>query len=190
MTAETKSPIADAVENISNFARVALLVVGLVTAAFGVAVLVWPTKVALALTGVIALYAIIAGIVYVALAAVSKQLSVGGRIGHALLGVLYVVAGISAFSSLKQSAAFLAVFLVVMVGVMWIAEGFTALFTLGASKNKVLTIVFAILSVIAGFTLLASPLWGVGLLWWFMGFSMIVLGLLNVVRAVVGGRKA
>lgn len=190
MSAEPTHPIDDVVESVSNLARIALLVVGLVTAAFGVAVLVWPTKVAVALTGVIALYAIISGIIYVAIGLVSKRLTTGGRIGHALLGVLFVVAGISAFGSLKESAAFLAVFLVVMVGVMWIVEGFTALFALGAADSKVLTVVFAIISVIAGFTLLASPLWGVGLLWWFMGISMLVLGVLNVVRALFGNKAA
>jgi len=97
-----------------------------------------------------------------------------------------MVAGVYAFTSLQRSAAFLAVFITIMVGVMWIAEGLTALFTLSQSGSKVLTIVFAVLSVIAGFTLLSSPLWGVVFLWWFLGISLVVLGILNVLRALVG----
>jgi uncharacterized membrane protein HdeD (DUF308 family) len=167
-------------------ARLALLIGGLAAVGFGIAVLAWPTKAAVALTGVIALYAIIAGIVYAALGIFSKGLGAGGRIGHVLLGVLYVVAGVYAFSSLQQSAAFLALFLTIMVGVMWVIEGFTALFTLDQSGSKVLTIVFAILSVIAGFTLLSSPLWGAMFLWWFLAIALIVLGGLNVIRAIAG----
>lgn len=169
-------------------ARLALLVAGVAAVAFGIAVLIWPTKAAVALTGVIAVYAIVAGIVYLLAAFLAKKIGAAGRIGHALLGILYIVAGIYAFSSLQQSAAFLAMFLTVMVGVLWIMEGFTALFTLTSSETKLWTIVYAIISVIAGVTLLGSPLWGAVLLWWLLGISMVVLGGLNVVRAITGRR--
>ena len=176
------TPIATPVKG----ARLALLIGGLAAVGFGIAVLAWPTKAAVALTGVIAVYAIISGIVYAALGIFSKALGAGGRIGHVLLGLLYVIAGVYAFSSLQQSAAFLALFLTIMVGVMWVIEGFTALFTLGQSGSKIVTIIFAILSVIAGFTLLSSPLWGAVFLWWFLAIALIVLGALNVIRAITG----
>ncbi|UTX52137.1 HdeD family acid-resistance protein [Leucobacter aridicollis] len=179
MTTATLSPAAP-----TKGARLALLIGGIAAVGFGIAVLAWPTKAAVALTGVIASYAIISGIVYAALGVFSKELGAGGRIGHILLGILYVIAGVYAFSSLQQSAAFLALFLTIMVGVMWIVEGFTALFSLGQSGSSGLTIVFAILSVIAGFTLLSSPLWGAVFLWWFLGVALIVLGGLNAVRAI------
>lgn len=178
----TTTPIATPVKG----ARLALLIGGLAAVGFGIAVLAWPTKAAVALTGVIAVYAIISGIVYAALGIFSKALGAGGRIGHVLLGLLYVIAGVYAFSSLQQSAAFLALFLTIMVGVMWVIEGFTALFTLGQSGSKIATIIFAILSVIAGFSLLSSPLWGAVFLWWFLGIALIVLGALNVIRAITG----
>lgn len=168
--------------------RLALIIGGLVAVGFGVAVLVWPTKAAVALTGVLAVYAILTGIVYVASGFVAKKHGTGSRIGHALLGLLYIVAGSYAFASLQQSAAFLALFLTIMVGVMWVIEGFTALFTLGQSGAKGVTIVFAILSVLAGFSLLSMPVWGAGFLWWFLGVSLLVLGALNVVRGISGPR--
>lgn len=167
-------------------ARLALLIGGLAAVGFGIAVLTWPTKAAVALTGVIAVYAIIAGIVYAVMGIFSKGLGAGGRIGHILLGLLYVIAGVYAFSSLQQSAAFLALFLTIMIGVMWVIEGFTALFTLGQSGSKILTLVFAILSVLAGLTLLSSPLWGAVFLWWFLAIALVVLGALNVIRAITG----
>lgn len=170
-------------------ARLALLIGGLAAVGFGIAVLVWPTKAAVALTGVIAVYAIVAGIVYAAIGLFSKELGAGGRIGHVILGILYVVAGAYAFGSLQQSAAFLALFITIMVGVLWIVEGFTALFTIGRAGSKILTIVFAIVSIIAGFTLLSSPLWGAVFLWWFLGIALIVLGALNVIRALTGKKS-
>lgn len=165
-------------------ARLALLIVGLAAVGFGIAVLAWPTRAAVALTAVIAVYAIVAGLVYAAIGFLSKDLGAGGRIGHAVLGLLYVLAGAYAFISLQESAAFLAVFVTIMVGIMWIIEGVTALFTLGQVSSKALTVVFSIVSVVAGVTLLSSPLWGTVILWWLLGISLVVLGGLNVVRAV------
>ena len=169
-------------------ARFALLLAGLAGIGFGTAILFWPTKTAVALTGVIALYAIVAGIFYVGVGLIGKELGAAGRIAHVLLGVLYVVAGAYAFSSLRESAVFLALFLTIMVGIMWIIEGFTALFTLGQSGSKVVGGLFALLSVIAGFTLLSNAIWGAVFLWWFLAISLIILGILNVVRAIAGSR--
>ena len=76
-----------------------------------------------------------------------------------------------------------------MIGVVWIMEGFVALFTLGAARSKALAIVFAIISIIAGVTLVSSPLWSAIFLWWFAGISLIVLGLINVGRAITAGRE-
>lgn len=165
-------------------ARLTLLIGGLAAVAFGIAVLVWPTKTAVAVAGVLAIYVFIAGIVYIALGFLAKQLGTGGRIGHVVLGILYLLAGIFAFRALTQTAAFIAVFVTVMIGFMWIVEGIVSLFTIGAADSKVLTIVFAIISIIAGVTLLGSPLFGAVFLWWFLGISLVVLGALNVIRAV------
>lgn len=170
-------------------ARLALFVAGVVAVLFGLAILLWPTKAAVAMTGVIAVYAIIAGLVYVGIGLLSKTLGAGGRIGHVLLGVLYVVAGVVAFTELQSSAAFLAVFLSIMLGVLWIIEGFVSLFSLGSAGSKVLTAVFAVISIIAGMTLVTSPLWSALVLWWFLGISLVVLGAINVFRAI-GGRNS
>lgn len=173
-----------------NVTRIVLLAGGLVSVAFGIAVLVWPVKTAAALAGVIAVYAVIAGIVYLAIGALSKRLSAGGRIGHVLLGLLYILAGVYAFSSLKQTAAFLAIFLAVMIGVMWIIEGFTSLFTLDQADSKALTVLFAIISILAGFSLLTNAVFGAVFLWWLLGISLLVLGLLNVFRAIFRRKAA
>ncbi|HMT49649.1 MAG TPA: DUF308 domain-containing protein [Dietzia sp.] len=175
MTTSTFTPVARGV-------RFALLAGGLIAIAFGIAVLFWPGKTAVAVTGVIAVYAIVAGIVYITMSFVAKSQSAGSRVGHGLLGLLYIVAGLYAFPSLQQSAAFLGIFITVLIGVMWIFEGFTALFTLSEASSKGVTIFFAIISVLAGISLVSTPLWGAGFLWWLAGISLIVLGALNVVR--------
>ncbi|MFN7241769.1 MAG: HdeD family acid-resistance protein [Dietzia cercidiphylli] len=174
---------------VSKTVRLALVIGGLIAIGFGIAVLLWPAKTAVAITGVLAVYAIIAGIVYASIGLLAKSHWTGSRVGHVLLGLLWVIAGAYAFASLQQSAAFLAIFITVMIGVMWIIEGFTALFTLGESGAKGVTIVFAIISVLAGVSLLSTPVWGAGFLWWLLGISLIVLGALNVFRAMSGRRS-
>ncbi|HIW68572.1 MAG TPA: DUF308 domain-containing protein [Candidatus Dietzia merdigallinarum] len=175
MTTSTFTPVAKGM-------RAALIIGGLIAVAFGIAVLVWPGKTAVVVTGVIAVWAIIAGLIYIGMSFASTSQSTGSRVGHGLLGLLYVVAGIYAFASLQQSAAFLGIFVTVLIGVMWIFEGFTALFSLGEASSKGLTIFFAIISVLAGISLVSTPLWGAGFLWWLAGIALLVLGILNVVR--------
>ncbi|MGN7157539.1 HdeD family acid-resistance protein [Dietzia psychralcaliphila] len=183
-TAAHSTSAHSTVAQVSKALRLALIIGGLLAIGFGIAVLVWPAKTAVAITGVLAFYAIIAGVVYASIGFLAKSHGTGSRVGHVLLGLLYVIAGAYAFASLEQSAAFLAVFITVMIGVMWIIEGFTALFTLGESGAKGVTIVFAIISVLAGVSLLSTPVWGAGFLWWLLGISLIVLGALNVFRAM------
>jgi len=52
------------------------------------------------------------------------------------------------------------------------------------------TIFFAILSIIAGIILLFSPAWGAAVLWLILGIALIVLGLLNIIRAFRFGKNA
>lgn len=187
MATVTDSPVD--VREPAKGARLALLIGGLAAVGFGIAILGWPTKTAVALVGVIGAYAVIAGISYVVVGVLARKLALGGRIGHVLLGILYIIAGIYAFSSLQQSAVFLGLFLTAMVGVMWVVEGFASLFTLGQADSSALTIVFALFSIIAGFILLSSLVWGAVFLWWFLGVSLVILGALNVIRAVFKRKK-
>jgi uncharacterized membrane protein HdeD (DUF308 family) len=110
------------------------------------------------------------------------------RIGHVLLGVLYVVAGIVAFSNLGLAALSLAVFIGVLVGIMWIIEGVVALSTLDLAPARGWTIFYAIISIVAGVTLLFSPLWGAVVLWWLLGISAIVMGVIQIGRAFSFGK--
>jgi len=169
-------------------ARLAVAIAGIVAIALGICILVWPGRTAVVVTALVAGYAIVTGVVYAVTGIFSKGLGAGGRIGHVLLGLLFIVAGAFAFSQLQTSAAFLALFVTVMLGAMWIIEGFVSLFTLGRGGSGFATVVFAVLSIVAGFVLVLSPLWSAVFLWWFAGIALIVLGVLNVGRAIIGRR--
>jgi uncharacterized membrane protein HdeD (DUF308 family) len=174
------------VVTITRSTRMGLMIGSAVAVLFGIAILVWPTKTAVAVTALIAVWAAVAGVTFVLVSISAKGTSTGSRIGHLLLGLLYLVAAAFAFSELHQTAAWLAVFVTILVGVMWILEGFVSLFTLGeAGRSQGLTILFAIVSIVAGVVLLTSPLWAASFLWCMLGIALLVLGAIGFIRAAL-----
>lgn len=172
-----------------NGIRTALGVGGVLAVIVGILILVWPGKTAMVVTAIIAIYAIAAGLVYAGLGIFSKSKGGWSRVGHIVLGVLFVIAGVVAFLNLGAATAWLAIFVGILVGIMWIIEGIVSLSTLGDASSKGWTIFFAIVSIIAGVALLFSPLY-IAILWWLIGIALIVLGVINIVRAFTFGKNA
>ncbi len=166
-----------------NAIRTAFGIGGVIALIVGILILVWPGRTAVVVAAIIAIYAIAAGLIYAGLGVFSKSLGGWARVGHIVLGLLFIVAGIIALSNLGATAVWLAAFLGILVGILWIIEGVVALTTLGGAGSKGFTVFFAILSIIAGIVLLFSPLWGALVLWWLLGISLVVLGVIQVVRA-------
>lgn len=174
----------------TNVVRIAIGLAGLTALIVGILILVWPAKTAVVVTAIIAIYAILTGLVYGAMTLFSKAKSGWWRIGHAILALIFVAAGISALSSLRATAAFLALFLAILVGMMWIIEGVVSLTTLGQSQSKGWTVFFAVLSIVAGMMLFISPVWGAIVLWWLLGISFVILGAIQIGRALTIGKAA
>lgn len=163
--------------------RITLGLIGLLALIAGILVLVWPVKVAEVVVAIVAIYAIIAGAVYAAMGIFSKTRGGWSRVGHIVLGILFVIAGIVALANLGSATLWFAVFFGIFVGVAWIIEGIVALSTLRDSASKGWTIFFAILSIIAGIILIITPLLGSVLLWLLIGISLVVLGIIQIIRA-------
>ncbi|GAA1653598.1 HdeD family acid-resistance protein [Microbacterium flavum] len=172
----------------TNGIRTALGVGGVLSLILGILILVWPGKTAMVVAAIIAIYAIAAGLVYAGLGIFAAGKGGWARLGHILLGVLFVIAGIVAFTNLGATAVTLAAFLGILVGIMWIIEGVVALTTLDLAVSKGWTVFYAIISLLAGITLLFSPLWGALVLWWLLGISAVVMGVIQIVRAFSFGK--
>ena len=173
-----------------NGVRTALGIAGVLSLIVGILILVWPGRAAMAVTAIIAIYAIVGGLVYGGLGIFSKSMGGWSRVGHIILGVVFIAAGIFAFFNLAATTGWFAVFLGILVGIMWIIEGVVSLTTLGDAASKGWTIFFAIISIVAGVVLLFSPLWGAVVLWWLLGISLVVLGIIQIVRAFTFGKKS
>ncbi len=182
----TSEPTLD--KTATNGVRVALGIAGALAIVAGLLIIFQPARSAFVVTAILGVYTIAAGLVYAGLGVFSAGKSGWARIGHIVLGILFIVAGIVAFSNLAATTALLAVFVAVFIGIGWIIEGVVSLSTLGDQKSKVWTVVFAIISIIAGVYLLLTPLWGAVVLWWILGISLVVMGALNLLRAFSFGK--
>ncbi|WP_295010713.1 HdeD family acid-resistance protein [uncultured Microbacterium sp.] len=164
--------------------RVFLAVSGVIALLAGLVLLIWPAKTAVVVTGIVAVYLIIAGLVYLALGIFSGRGGGWGRVGHILLGLLYIVAAIIAFSNLPAATVALAIVTVVFIGISWIVDGVVSLTLMGQDGSKIWTLLYALLSIVAGIVVLFSPLYAAALLWWILGISLVVLGIVQIVRAI------
>lgn len=176
------STASEAEKSAVNGIRTALGIGGVLAIIVGILILAWPGKTAAVVTIIIAIYAIAAGLVYAGLGIFSKTKGGWARVGHILLGILFIIAGVVALFNIAQTTAWLMVFLGILIGILWIIEGIVALSTLGDAASKGWSIFFAILSIIAGIILLFSPFY-IAVLWWLLGITLIVLGIINIVRA-------
>jgi uncharacterized membrane protein HdeD (DUF308 family) len=172
-----------------NGIRTALGIGGILSVITGILILAWPGQTAMVVTAIIAIYVIAAGLVYAGLGIFSKTRGGWSRIGHIVLGIVFIIAGIIAFLNLGAATVWLAAFIGILVGILWIIEGIVALSTLGDAASKGWSVFFAIVSILAGIFLLFNAITGAAILWWVLGISLIVLGIIQVVRAFTFGKK-
>lgn len=167
--------------------RTVMGVGGLIAVVLGLFVLFAPGTSAKVATGVVAvilaLYAIITGIVYLGSAIFSRTIGGWARIGHILLGLLYLAAGIIMMSNLLVSGAIVVLFLTIMIGVLWLFEGIMAFALMREARSKTWNAIYGVISILAAITLMFSPMLGAATLWLLLGISMVVLGVAQIVRA-------
>jgi len=182
------SRIATAPRELLSSLRVTLALVGAVSLLAGVLILAWPARTVLLMTAILASWLVLGGLIYIALAVFSRENNGWARLGHALLGVLYVLAGVAAFANIVTVTFSLAIVIALLVGISWIADGIVALSLLGDAATKVWTIAYAVLSMLGGIALLFMPLYGASVLWWLLGIALVVLGATQIIRAIrLGG---
>lgn len=168
--------------------RTVLGITGVLALIAGIIIVWQPAGAAKFVTLVLAVYAIAAGLAYIGLGIFTVGKGGWARVGHVLLGLVFIAAGIIAFLNPAPTTAWLAFIVALWIGIAWIVEGIVSLSTLSFSPSKGWTIFFAIVSIIAGIYLLFSPILGALALWLILGISLIVIGILNIVRAFAFGK--
>jgi len=169
--------------------RVALAVSGAVALIAGIILLVWPVKSAIALTIIIAIYLVIGGLVYVGLGIFSGKKGGWARVGHIVLGLLYIVAGIIGFVNPAETALIFALVTVIFIGISWIVDGIVSLTLLGKDGSRVWTLLYALLSIVAGIVLISMGIAGVAVLWLIVAISLVAMGIVQIIRAITLGKE-
>ncbi len=178
-----ETDLRNADKSVTNGIRAALGVSGLVSLLIGIIILAWPDKTAMVVAGIIAVWAAIAGLASLGVGIFSRSIGGWPRVGYLVLGAVFLIASGVAFANLGTATALLATILGVMVGLVWIFEGVVGLTLIGDAASKVWTIIFAIISILAGISLVTSPLWGAAFLWWLLGAFLVIIGIVQIIRA-------
>ena len=157
---------------------------GIVSIIIGLLILFLPTKTAAIVAALVGVALVIMGVIYIGATIIRKSDNKGSfwRISHLLLGFIYLFAGIFVFSALNAAAESLFVLIGIFVGVSWIIDGIVTLTVLRDFNSKFWGIILSIISIIAGFTLVFSPLWGAVTLWLLLGIEFVVVGLIKMIH--------
>jgi uncharacterized membrane protein HdeD (DUF308 family) len=75
-----------------------------------------------------------------------------------------------------------------MLGVLWLFEGILAIVQSGDVPSRGWAIFFGIVSILAGLCVMFAPIWSAAALFWIAGIGLMVLGVVQIVRAFLFGR--
>ncbi|WP_027019045.1 HdeD family acid-resistance protein [Corynebacterium sputi] len=177
-------------QNPFKLARSVLAFTGAVALILGILILAWPTATGRVVTWIIIAYGLLAGVAYIVGGFMAKSRSGWSRAGSIIVGLIFIIAAIVLFGNLAASTVAFAVILGIVIGVSWIVEGIFALMTLRGSRSTGWSLFYGILSIIAGIILVTTPFWGAVTLWWLFGVSLVILGIVQLVRAFQIGKEA
>lgn len=157
---------------------------GIVSVIIGLLILFWPSRTAAIVASIVGVALIIMGVVYIGSNFIRKRedRSKIWCVGHFILGFMYLFAGIFVFADLNAAAESLFILVGIFVGVLWIIDGIVNLTALSQFYNKIWAMILSLISVIAGATLLFSPLWGAVTLWMILGIEFLVVGIIKIIH--------
>ena len=165
-------------------------IAGLVAIAMGIFVLVWPNEMVKIAALLVGIYAVLSGLIYIFTAIRAKELKSLARITRVVAGIAFITAGTVMLSFLSASAVVLANVLGVILGILWMVEGVSALMLLrGRVEQNALATAYAIVALVIGVLLLLTPVWGTAFLRWMIGFGLVLLGIAQVYRAAMASRE-
>jgi uncharacterized membrane protein HdeD (DUF308 family) len=178
---QTDSPAANFMHRIWSSAVVS----GLLAVILGAVILAWPGPSILVTSGVFGAYLVVSGVAMVVLGFSMPVASGVSRFLSVISGVASVVLGILAFKHFGEGYAVL--LLAIWIGVGFIVRGVTVLATAIADKQfpgRGWAIFFGILSVLAGFVVLAYPFDSIVTLALVAGIWLVVLGVVEVISGI------
>lgn len=158
-------------------------IAGAVALILGLLVLFWPQATLSVIAFFFGLYFLISGAIRV-VSGITAPMTPGLRVLNIVVGLLLFVLGIAAIRNPVPSLAVLGM----VVGIAWIIEGIMVLTESESGGSRWYAITFGILSIIAGIVVLFLPVESLAALVIFGGIFLVVLGIVQIVRAITFGR--
>jgi hypothetical protein len=165
--------------------RWAFAVGGVLTILLGVFLLVAPKASLVAVAWIFASYFLIAGIARITRGVLAREHRGGWRILTVVFGVLLLAAGV--YIILDPLLGIGA--LVFVIGLSWIVEGVASLFDSAPDVSRWVTVLYGVISVVAGVFVLANPLLAAVTLLLVTAFFLIAAGVVEIVQAVTFGKQ-
>lgn len=156
---------------------------GVVSLILGLLVLFWPEATLSVIAFFFGLYFLISGGLRV-VSGIAAAMTPGLRVLNIIVGLLLFIVGIVAIRNPLSSLAVLGM----LVGIAWIIEGIMAFVEIESGGSRWYAITFGILSVVAGIVVLFLPVASLAALVIFGGIFLVVLGVVQLVRAITFGR--
>lgn len=168
--------------------RVIYGVVGVAAIALGAALLLVPNKTLALAALLLGVYFVISGVVRIVGALVEPFLPAGWRVLDVFVGILLTFGGVVVVRNYGMTGQTLALLITMMVGFGWIMEGVMSLVESWRIPHSGWAIAYAIISIVAGFIVLMSPLSSAVFMVVFGGCAMVVMGITAVIRAFTFGK--
>jgi uncharacterized membrane protein HdeD (DUF308 family) len=160
----------------------ASFVFGLVTLILGIIVAFRPTQSLNVIAVLLGIAMIVSGAYQVARAFDGRE---NERMWRGVSGVLFILAGLVLLRHLHLTVALIGLF----IGFSWVIQGVAALMEAVASRGRRTStgwsVLFGVISLIAGIVVISAPITSVNALTIFMGIWLIIMGLMEMLGAFV-----
>ncbi|MET7419382.1 DUF308 domain-containing protein [Dactylosporangium sp. NPDC005555] len=163
------------------------LILGVVTALFGIVVLAWPGETLKVLGALVGLWLIVAGVMRLA-AALGEHQALGRRMLTGVVGAVMVVAGIACLRDVADGVVVLAL----IVGLAWLMTGMSeigiGLMTHGRARTWLTTM--GVGSLVVGLVFVVWPSASLTAMILLTGISALVIGCVEIAFAFIMRREA
>jgi uncharacterized membrane protein HdeD (DUF308 family) len=159
---------------------------GLITLVFGVIVTFRPTQSLNVIAVLLGVAMIASGLYHVVRAVDGREHE---RVWRGISGVVFILAGLALLRHLHLSVALIGLF----IGFTWVIQGVMALveaFSGGRGRGGGWSLFFGVISLVAGIVVISAPISSVTTLTIFTGIWLIVIGLAEMLGALVGRHGA
>ncbi|MFI1740956.1 HdeD family acid-resistance protein [Streptomyces sioyaensis] len=181
-TAPQDTP-TEGLANLANMGWQILLTMGLATTALGVIALVWPDATLRVLGVLFGVYLLATGVFELA-GAFGTHVPRHLRVLHFLTGAFSILLGLICFRGALESILLLALW----IGFSWLLRGTMETAAAASAQDMPARgwhVAFGIISALAGIVLIVSPFASIAALLLVVGIMAIVVGLTEVVRALM-----